>query len=67
MTPTSEILDRTPPRCPDAERNHRHSIRQALRAGLVAPKFGSRWYVMGESVLEFVERLAQQQGENPNP
>jgi hypothetical protein len=39
----------------------RHSIRQALRNGLATAKFGSRRYVTGQAVLEFVEKLAEQQ------
>lgn len=36
----------------------KHSIRQAIRAGLVTTKFGSRRYVLGRHVLEFFEKLA---------
>lgn len=41
----------------------KHSIRQALRAGLVTVKFGSTRYVTGQAVLNFIEKLAQQQAE----
>ena len=39
----------------------KHSIRQALRAGLRAPKFGSRRYVLGADAIRFFQRLAEQQ------
>ena len=39
----------------------KHSIRQALRAGLRAPKFGSRRYVLGADAIRFFEHLADQQ------
>ena len=45
----------------------RHSIRQALRNGLVTAKFGSRRYCTGRAVRDFMERLAQQQAENSDP
>jgi len=39
----------------------RHSIRQALRAGLRTTKFGSRRYVTGAAVLDLMDRLADEQ------
>jgi hypothetical protein len=42
----------------------RHSIRQALRAGLATAKFGSRRYVTGRAIYDFVDRLANEQTEN---
>jgi len=42
----------------------RHSVRQALRHGLVSPKFGSRRYVTGQSILDFIRKLAEQEAQN---
>ena len=39
----------------------KHSTRQALRAGLVTTKFGSRRYVTGEAILNLMQKLAEQQ------
>lgn len=38
-----------------------HSTRQARRMGLRVVKFGSRNYVLGQHVLEFFQRLAEEQ------
>ena len=42
----------------------RHSIRQAIRAGLVTTKFGSRRYVVGQAVIDLMSRLAEEQAED---
>lgn len=38
----------------------KHSTRQALLAGLVTTKFGSRRYVVGQAVLDLMQKLAEQ-------
>lgn len=43
----------------------RHSIRQAIRAGLVTTKFGSRRYVVGQAVIDLMQKLSQEQNEKP--
>lgn len=39
----------------------RHSRQQARRLGLKVTRFGSRDYVLGRDLLDFFDRLAQQQ------
>ncbi len=39
----------------------KHSTRQALRAGLRTTKFGSRRYVVGQAILDLMEKLAREQ------
>ena len=42
----------------------KHSIRQAVRAGLRVVRFGSRNYCLGSDALAWFEELAKKQTEN---
>ncbi len=44
----------------------RHSTRQALRSGLVTARFGSRRYVVGQAVLDLMQKLGEQQADEGN-
>ena len=41
----------------------KHSMRQAIRAGLITTKFGSRRYVVGQAVLDLMRKLANEQAD----